>query len=57
MKQKKTLWSSFPTQAGAKGECRRIQGTDGTLQMPGFDNKQVMLLIMKTSVIKTHDMC
>ena len=46
MKNKKTLWSSFPTQAGAKGECKRIQGTDGTLQMPGFDNKQVMLLIM-----------
>ena len=28
-------------QAGAKGECRRIRGTDGTLQMPGFDKQEV----------------
>merc|ERR1719192_582785 len=29
--------------AGAKGECRRIRGTDGSLQVPGFENQQVRM--------------
>jgi len=39
------FWPSLgPTpsahKAGAKGECRRIQGTDGSLQVPEFEDKQ-----------------
>jgi len=39
------FWPEFgPTpsahKAGAKGECRRIRGTDGALQMPGFDKQE-----------------
>ena len=30
-----------PTKAGAKGDCRKIRGTDGSLQMPGFDEQEV----------------
>ena len=33
-----------PTKAGAKGDCRKIRGTDGTLQMPGFDEQEVRIL-------------